>query len=123
MELPHPLKNKFMTKGVTSTSGKTAASYRRPRTGEQRKHRMPLRIDRLSAEVKAVIVESRASGMTWLKTAEAASAKAGQRLSHTTVQRWYDLRVEQPQNDASAIVPLLREIVDLLKSRLPAVSQ
>jgi hypothetical protein len=120
-----PLKNKFMNKGVTSAIGKPKhrPGYRAPRVGEPRRHRMPLRLDKCSPEVKAVIVESRASGMTWLKTAEAASAKAGQRLSPTTVQRWYDLRIEQPQSEVSSIVPLLREIIDLLKSRLPAVKE
>jgi hypothetical protein len=112
-----------MAKAATSAIRKTAASYRHPRVGEKRQSRKPLRIDKLPAEVKAVIIESRATGMTWQETAEAASVKAGQRLSHTTVQRWYDLRVEQPQNGIGVIAPLLREIIDLLKSRLPAVSQ
>lgn len=112
-----------MSKGVTSAVGKAEEGYRKPRIGEKRTHRMPLRIDRLPAEVKAVIVESRAAGLSWIKTAEAASAKAGQHLAPTTVQRWHDLRIEQPQSTVAAIVPLLREIIDLLKSRLPAVSQ
>lgn len=95
--------------------------YRNPRVGEKRKHRKPLRIDRLSAEVKATIIAARHDGMTWEQTAIAASAKAGMRLPHSTVQRWYDLRVEQANNGIGAIVPLLREIIDTLKSRLPAV--
>jgi hypothetical protein len=106
---------------IATNSGKE--KYRKPRTGEKRAHRMPLRIDGFPADVKAVIVESRAAGLSWSKTAEAASAKAGKHLAATTVQRWHDLRIEQPQNNVSAIVPLLREIIDLLRSRLPAVSQ
>jgi hypothetical protein len=72
--------------------------------------------------VKDEIVTARAEKKTWKETAQAASAKAGRTLPVTTVQRWYDIRVEQPQNDAAALAPLLREIIDLLKSRLPAVS-
>ncbi|MFL6313886.1 MAG: hypothetical protein ACJ71W_17450 [Terriglobales bacterium] len=83
---------------------------------------MPLRIDKLPAEVKSAIIDARAEGRTWKETAHAASAIAGCTLHASMVQRWYDLRIEQPQNDASAIAPLLREIIDLLKSRLPAVN-
>jgi hypothetical protein len=109
-----------MTRAAKSKEGANEA-YRRPRVGEKRKHRKPLRIDRLSAEVKGTIIAARRDGMTWEQTALAASAKAGIHLSHSTVQRWYDLRVEQSRHDA-AIAPLLREIIDLLKSRLPAVT-
>jgi hypothetical protein len=113
-----------MTKGVTSAIGKTKhrPGYRAPRVGEPRRHRMPLLIDKLAPEIKSLIVESRASGMTWLKTAEAASAKAGQRLSHTTVQRWYDLRIEQPAREAGAVGLSLRKIENLLEQILAAVT-
>jgi hypothetical protein len=94
--------------------------YRAPRTGERRKHRKPLRIDRLPAQVKSTIIEARAAGETWKNTAAMASAASGLRLSPSVVQRWHDLRVEQPRNTGD-IAPLLREILDLLKSRLPAV--
>jgi hypothetical protein len=99
------------------------AGYRHPRVGEKRQSRKPLRIDKLPAEVKSTIIDARANGMTWKETAHAASAKAGCTLPPTTVHRWYDLRVAQPQNGIGVIAPLLREIIDLLKSRLPAVSQ
>ncbi|HWF02271.1 MAG TPA: hypothetical protein VHA06_01215 [Candidatus Angelobacter sp.] len=95
---------------------------RHPRIGEKRKHRKPLRIDSLTADVKETIVAARCAGMTWAKTAEVASAKAGVRLSHSSVQRWHDLRIEQPLKDAGDVAPLLREIIALLKSRLPAVN-
>jgi transcriptional regulator with XRE-family HTH domain len=98
----------------TRKSGKHRPGYRSPRTGEKRQHRMPLRIDRLPAEVKDAIIDARAAGQTWRQAAEAASTKAGQRLSTSLVQRWYDLRVEQPSKDAISkdkIVSLLEEIL------------
>jgi hypothetical protein len=94
----------------------------RPRVGERRKSRRLLWIDTLPQIVKDEIVTARAERKTWKQTAQAASDKAGIALPVTTVQRWYDLRIEQPQRDASPIVPLLREIIDLLKIRLPAVT-
>jgi hypothetical protein len=98
----------------------SAAKYRHPRTGEKRRRRHPLLIDRLSQDVKDVIVAARAAGETWKHTAEMASAAAGKRLSQTSVQRWYDLRIEQPEREAA--IPL-RRIVALLEDILSAVRQ
>lgn len=95
------------------------SAYRHPRTGQRRASRRPLWIDRLPQEVRDVIVAARAEGKTWKQTAQLASEKSRCTLPVTTLQRWYDLRIEQQSN----IAPLLREIIDLLKSRLPAVSQ
>lgn len=92
--------------------------YRQPRTGEPRKHRHPLRIDRLPEAVKEVIIAARAAGETWKRIAEMASAAAGISLPRTTIQRWYDLRIEQQSTGAA-----LREIIALLKSILQAVSR
>jgi hypothetical protein len=107
---------------MTRAAKSKKAGYRHPRIGEKRQSRKPLRIDRLPAEVKSAIIDARAEGRTWKETAHAASVIAGCTLPPTTVQRWYDLRIEQPQRDVPAITPLLREIIDLLKSRLPAVN-
>lgn len=90
--------------------------YFHPRTGEKRKHIQPLRIDRLGSAVKDAIIAARASGEAWARVAEMASAAAGQKLSRTSVQRWYDLRIEQQSTGAA-----LREIIELLKSILKAV--
>ena len=90
--------------------------YRHPRQGEKRRHHHPLLIDRLSQEVKDVIIGARAAGETWARIAEMASAAAGRRLPRTTVQRWYDLRIEQQSAGAA-----LWEIIELLKSILKAV--
>jgi hypothetical protein len=91
-------------------------TYRSPRIGEARKHRKPLRMDRLPQKVKDLIIAARQAGETWQRTSEMASAAAGMRLPHTTVQRWYDLRIEQQSTGAA-----LREITGLLKSILAAV--
>jgi hypothetical protein len=90
--------------------------------GEPRRCRQPLRIDKLPAEVREAIITARSAGQTWKQTADAASAKAGIKLSPSLVQRWYDLRVEQPQHDAEAIGVSLRKVERLLEQVLAAVS-
>ena len=94
--------------------------YRPPRTGERRKTRQPLWIDRLPKEVGDEIVAARGAGKTWKDTAQAASQKAGQPLPAETVRRWHDLRVEQPAREAAAPGAALREIIGLLKEILSA---
>lgn len=104
---------------ATRKSGKHRPGYRNPRTGEKRQQRKPLRIDRLSVEVKDAIIDARAAGQTWRQAAEAATSKAGFKLSSTTVQRWYDLRVQQPSQNAEQkdkIITLLEEILSAVKA-------
>ncbi len=103
-----------MPKAATSRT----TDYRAPRLGEKRRHRKPLRIDRLTPEVKAAIIAARDSGKTWKQAAEIASLTAGEHLAASTVQRWYDLRVAQPERE----VPL-RRIVWLLEQILTAVQK
>lgn len=79
--------------------GEHKPGYRRPRTGERRSVRQPLRIDGLSQEVRDAILKARAEGCTWEETAEWASKKAGASLAMSVVHRWYDLRVEQVQKE------------------------
>jgi len=100
-----------------------SGTYRHPRLGEKRKHRKPLHIDRLSAEVKDAIIAARDAGQTWKEAADNASLKAGVRLSVTNVQRWYDLRIDQPEKEAQAKNASRREIVTLLNQILSAVSK
>jgi hypothetical protein len=111
-----------MTKGVTAAIGKTEASYRHPRIGEKRQSRKPLRIDKLPAEVKSAIIDARAEGRTWKETAHAASVIAGCTLPPTTVQRWYDLRIEQPRREDIATETSQLKIINLLESILAAVT-
>jgi len=75
--------------------GEHKPGYRRPRTGEKRRTRQPLKMDRLPAEVRDAIQKARAAGKTWEETAESASKIAGQEISVGACYRWYDIRVEQ----------------------------
>jgi len=93
-------------------------AYRHPGTGDARKSRKPLRIDRLPQTVKDFIISAHEAGESWKRIEEMASAAAGIHLSHSTLHRWYDLRIEQQTNTAA-----LREIISLLKKILKAVSQ
>ena len=92
---------------------------RRPATGERRRVRQPLKIDRLPVEIHDRIRASRDQGMTWgeierdspswpqWEKADAAALALfpGQRLPHSNLRRWYDLRVEQAlqEQDRQAI--------------------
>jgi hypothetical protein len=114
-----------MTRAAKSDVGKRksdAGKYRHPRTGEKRQRRSHLQIDRLPKEVKDAIISARSTGQSWKETANAASLKAGHCIPTTTVQRWYDLRVEQPAREAATNGASLSEIIRLLKSILSAVN-
>jgi hypothetical protein len=112
-----------MSRAETLTKSERLRSergYRHPRTGEKRRNHVPLRIDRLSPEVREAIIAARSAGKTWAQTAADASSKAGERLAPATVQRWYDLRVAQPETNAP-VAASLRKIVRLLEQILVAV--
>ncbi len=99
---------------------------RRVRTGDKRRTNQPLKIDRLPAEVQERILELRnREGKTWqeiedlsaepLNSSEQPHARGfidwqqlplavlelfpDMRLPHTTLHRWYDLRVAQVQRE------------------------
>jgi len=107
-----------------SQAGRKTA--RRARTGDKRKANQPLKIDRLPGEVQARILELRnREGKTWqeIEDLSAEPLASGEhphargfidwqslalsvlelfpemRLPHTTLHRWYDLRVAQVQRD------------------------
>ncbi len=82
----------------------------RPRTGEARKVRQPLGIDRLPLKMQDRIRAARISGRTWMEieedspnwpewnegvSIEAFDLFPGRRLPHSNLHRWYDLRVSQ----------------------------
>jgi DNA invertase Pin-like site-specific DNA recombinase len=75
------------------TAGQHKAGYHRPRTGKKRRIRLPLRIDKLPQEIRDLIQKLRAEGKTWREIGKATG------LPRTTLQRWYDLRVEQPRRE------------------------
>lgn len=115
IKTPHETANESRqaTAGV-----KGIPKYRRPRTGEKRKLNKALTIDRLSQDIKDVIVKARDCGETWARITKMASAASGQCLSLKAIHRWYDLRVAQ-KSDGNA----MREIIRLLKSILAAVQK
>jgi hypothetical protein len=84
--------------------GEHKPGYRAPRTGEKRKVRQPLKIDKLSQAVRDAILKARADGATWEETAELATKAnaGGLMLPPSQVHRWYDLRVEQVHREVLA---------------------
>lgn len=86
------------------SAGNHKPGYRAPRTGEKRKTRQPLRIDKLPEETRADIQTRRAKGETWDEIAEAT------KLPPTTLKRWYDLRVEQVNAEVMAQAARAREL-------------
>jgi hypothetical protein len=87
----------------------------RPKTGEKRDVRQPLKIDKLPPYVHDAILATRADGKTWTEI-EALSREfvkweelpmptlelfPGMYLPHSNLQRWYDLRVEQVSKEVA----------------------
>ena len=84
-----------------------------PKSGERRRVRQPLRLDRLPLALRDRIRAERAGGHTWDEieraspqwpeweqaTPEVLAAFPGRRLPHSNMQRWHDLRVEQVQRE------------------------
>lgn len=82
---------------------------RRPKTGEARKVRQPLGIDRLPVSMQDRIRAARIAGRTWMEiekqspdweewnnvAEEIQALFPGRRLPHSNLHRWYDLRVSQ----------------------------
>jgi hypothetical protein len=99
----------------------------RPKTGEKRQTRQPLKIDKLPMEVRDEIQQLRVQGKTWLEIEEL-SAKfvkwdtlptrvlelfPEMRLPHSSLQRWYDLRVDQVKTEMLADQVRAREIATM----------
>ena len=97
----------------------------RRRTGEKPERRQPLKVDLLPEKLRDRILSERNQlGRTWqeieiaspewqewkLATPEAEAAFPGRKLPHTTLHRWYDLRVEQVRADAMAQNVVAREV-------------
>ena len=99
------------------------ANTKRPRTGETRKTNQPLKIDKLPEEVRDAILEQRnVKGKTWEEIEELSALPKAQggfidwdalplpvleqfpemRLPHSSLHRWYDLRVSQVRRQVMA---------------------
>lgn len=99
----------------------------RAKTGDKRKTRQPLKLDRAPELLRDRVMKERAAGRTWSeieemsprfeeweKTAlEIRVQFPGLKLPHTTLQRWHDLRVEQVKREMLADQVRAREIAAL----------
>jgi hypothetical protein len=105
------------------------ARKRRPRTGEARQTRQPFAIDKLPAEWRDRIVAWRAKWLTWEQVEEetknfewkkleesdpefALSHFADKRIPHTTLHRWYDVRMVQELAQAKEERAISQQIVE-----------
>lgn len=104
----------------------------RPRTGERREVRQPLKIDRLPQAMRDQVLKLRAQeGLTWEQIEERSPKLDGweemppkllalfpaRRLPHSSLQRWYDLRIEQVQKEILAETERARELAAAFAAR------
>jgi hypothetical protein len=103
----------------------------RAKTGEKRKVRQPMNIDKLPQESRDRILELKNLGHTWMEIEEMSPAFVewektpekvvalfpGKRLPHTSLHRWYDIRVEQVRAEAIGKVERAREFATAFTSR------
>jgi uncharacterized protein involved in exopolysaccharide biosynthesis len=112
------------------------ANAKRPRTGERRQINQPLKIDKLPPDVHERILALRNRlGKTW-EEIESISAQPfdekkqvglvnwaalpaavvklfpGKRLAHTSLHRWYDLRVSQVRRDVEQRSVIARQLAE-----------
>jgi hypothetical protein len=104
---------------------------KQPRTGEPRKSRQPLSIDRLPEKTLQRIQELRAAGHTWAEIEQMSGAFVEwdklhgdivklfprKQLPHSNLQRWYDVRVEQVRAETMARAEKAREFAAAFTSR------
>lgn len=98
-----------------------------PKTGEARKTRQPLNIDRLPPETRELIIWwKNDQGKTWLEVEDLSRTFVkwdmldplvvklfpGKYLPRTNLHRWYDLRVEQVRRDVMARSERARELAE-----------
>jgi hypothetical protein len=103
----------------------------KPKTGEKRKTRQPLKIDKLPVEMRDAIQQLRAEGKTWQEIEEASvSFKGWDKLSlpvlelfpdmkipRSSLHRWYDLRVEQAAKEVLADTERARQFANVFAGR------
>src|SRR6266851_573189 len=110
--------------------GEHKPGYRRPRTGEKRETQQPFAIDKLPTEWREQIVKWRAKWLAWEQIEEetknfewkkleesdpelALSHFADKRIPHTTLHRWYDVRMVQELKEADEERAISLQIVEL----------
>jgi hypothetical protein len=103
----------------------------RPKTGETRKTRQPLKIDKLPVELRERIQSERAKGSTWIEIEELSpdfeewekvpgdvqQHFPGRKLPRSSLQRWYDIRVEQIQREIVAEAEKARQFAAVFAGR------
>lgn len=104
----------------------------RPKTGDKRQTRQPLKIDRLPLEFRDEIRRMRTEdGMSWQEIEEISPKLKfweivqdevkqifpGLKLPHSNLQRWYDLRIEQVLKETLAEGERARAIADAFSKR------
>ena len=100
-----------------------------PLTGEPRKTRQPFFINTLPRPTRERIRELRAEGKTWKEIEELSPTFSPKRLPHSTLQRWFDVNVEQKEKldvpdgraaDEERLASLIAaKVAELLKPFLP----
>jgi len=98
---------------------------KRPLTGEPRKTRQPFFINTLPRPTRERIRELRAEGKTWKEIEELSPTFSPKRLPHSTLQRWFDVNVEQKETangraeDEERLASLIAaKVAELLKPLL-----
>jgi hypothetical protein len=100
----------------------------RPKTGEPRRTRRPLSIDRLPLSVHDEILKLRALGRSWPEIEELSKSFVkwdeqptavlelfpDLRIPHSNLHRWYDLRVEQVRKEALSEAEATRAFAEKL---------
>jgi hypothetical protein len=114
------------------TARQASVAKPRPRTGEPREVRQPLKIDKLPEDLHKEILELRSKeGLTWLAIEErsprldgwekASAAQLaifpGRRIPHSNLHRWFDLRIEQIQRQVLADTERAREFAAAFAGR------
>jgi hypothetical protein len=103
----------------------------RPKTGEKRRVRQPLKLDRVPELLRDRVLQERAAGRTWSEIeeisptfeewkkvpAEIQAQFPGLKLPHSTLQRWHDLRVEQVKREMLSDQTRAREIAALFAEK------
>lgn len=87
------------------SKGQHLPGYKRPKTGQPRRTRQPFYINTLPAKTREGIRALRAEGKTWEQIEELSPTFSPKRLSASTLQRWFDVNIEQPAGTARVARP------------------
>jgi hypothetical protein len=105
---------------------------KRRKIGEKPQVRQPVKIDKLPTDFHQRIQEKRSAGWTWAEIesdsqtwndlwkkvdAKTAALFPGEKLPHSNLSRWYDLRVEQVKQEVMAKAQRAREFAEAFASR------